>query len=132
MNNFKTDKTFLMLKSESGKVKHVDTQVNYSWEIEEESIEGSFDFGSEKENEEYLKKFESGEYISVFLTVTVEALGQVGIDSLGMIHVKNDSTIEDQLIQTAIEHDMKNNACLELAANITYQWNQLKKVFLED
>lgn len=124
---FKTDKTFLMIKSPiDGKLKHIETIVEYSWTYDDCQIDGSFDFGDQAENEKYLKRFRSGELLNLIVQVKVKALGESGIDILGGCHVKADN-FEADLHELAIEHDMKNNACADLKKAILSQYETLQK-----
>jgi hypothetical protein len=86
LNQFKTEDTFLMIRNSKGELKHIPTKVHYSWEYEDEPVHVAFD--TEKENEEYIERFNRGELVNAWLKVTVMALGETGTDTLGMCHVK--------------------------------------------
>lgn len=124
---FKTDKTNLMLRSDKNELRHVETIVTYSWEYDDTSPD--FDYGNEEENKKELARFESGELLNVFLKVTASCLGEIGTDTLGGCFVRAQH-LEQDLIDVATAHDMKNNACIELKENILCQWNALKAVML--
>lgn len=119
----KEETTYLMLKAASG-LKHIPTIVKY-WACEDDTpVDGSFDFGDKEENRKYFERFERGELMSIGLIVEARALGECGEDSLWAIHVKTASMTED-LLNMAIEHDMKNNACRELKETILAKHRQL-------
>lgn len=115
MNIFKTDKTYLMLKNNQGQLEHIETEVIYAWDYEQDSPD--FDCGNAEENAREMRRFESGELLNVVLKVEVKALGEKASDYLGQVFVKA-SDLETDLLNTAAEHDMKNNACAELKQNI--------------
>jgi hypothetical protein len=116
-----------MIKSPiDGKLKHIETQITYSYSFEQEAPD--FDYGSKEENEKEMARFNSGELSNVFLKVYASALGETGSDSLGQVFVVSNK-MEKQLIETAVEHDMKNNACAELRENILCQWRTMSAAF---
>lgn len=123
MTKFKTEKTYLMIKTDSG-LKHIKANVEYSYCYEEEAPD--FDYGNEEENKAEMRRFESGELLNLILSVEVSALGEEGRDVLGQVFVKS-KTAEDDLIQTAIEHDMKNNAAKECIEAITAKYKTLQE-----
>lgn len=125
-NLFHTEETNLLLKSAIS-LNHIATEVKYYYCGDGYPDLNSFDFGSEKENKEYLKRFDTGELLNLTLFVEVSCLGESGSDVLGAVHV-NSRNIEKDLLEMAIEHDMKNNACRELRDNILRKHAMLKKV----
>jgi len=80
-------------------------RVSIWWDYDQENIEGSFDFGDEKENAEYLEKFRTGEYVSLALEVQYyDRSGNVsGSDYLGACHfvAKN---LDAQILETVSEY----------------------------
>lgn len=120
---FHTAETYLYIKH-NGKMRHIKTQIAYAWDYEQDSVQGSYDFGDKKANDEYLERFKNGELLNVTIKVTANALGEHGSDYLGGCHVKA-STLESDMLQTAIQHDMKNQACIELKANILSAYKTL-------
>lgn len=123
MHLFKTDKTWLNIRHK-GKLRHIEAQITYSYSYEQDAPD--FDYGSPEENAKEMARFASGELCNVFLKVYASALGETGSDCLGQCFVTS-RDMEAQLIQVAIEHDMKNNACIELKNNILHQFNTLKE-----
>jgi len=118
----KMDKTFLNVNKNN---MHVDTQVYISWGLDE-FPENDFDFGNEKENKEYLMRFETGELLCVWIQVKAKCEGEEGTDSLGMCHVKAND-LESEIMNIVAEHDMKNNACIELRNNILCTAKRMEK-----
>lgn len=120
---FKTEDTFLMLTDPvSGKLRHIATKITYAYDYESEAID--VDFGSEQENQAYIDRFNRGELVNIVLKVSASALGEEGTDYLGACHVTAQD-MEDDMLQCAIEHDMKNQACIELKGNILLQYKTL-------
>ena len=78
---------------------------------------GNFDFGSEIENKQYLDDFRSGKYVSCRLKVIAYcrdlSVSIEGVDYLGQCHVTS-TTMEDDLISLANDHDMPEQAFDEL------------------
>lgn len=126
MELFNTSKTFLNVKY-ADKLKHIETDVTYSFELESEAPD--FEYGSKEENDKEMARFDSGELLNVTLIVKASALGETGADYLGQCFVRA-KHLEADLIQLTIEHDMKNNACIELHANILYQYEVLKNALV--
>lgn len=85
-------------------------------------------FDSDKERDEYLEKFETGELSNLFLRVNVLALGEKGVDSLGQVHVVSKNADND-LIEIAENHGMVENAVQELVKNCEAKYLELKAVF---
>ena len=82
-------------------------------------IEGSFDFGDEVENDEYLTRFKTGELVNLQIKVKATALGCSGTDYLGGCHVTADNA-DIELSQIASEHGMANQAiddCIQAIKN---------------
>lgn len=121
---FKTDKTNLMIKGDDGKLRHIPTVVQYAYT--QDDCAPDFDYGNELENRKEMKRFESGELSNLCIKVTASALGETGTDYLGQCFVTS-AKAESELLAVAIEHDMKNNACLELKGNILLQYKTLKE-----
>jgi hypothetical protein len=104
-------------------VKHIKTVVEYSYDYETDAPD--FDWGNEIENRRERKRFELGELQNLILKVEAKALGESGVDYLGQVFVKA-KTWEQDLIDTAIPHDMKNNACTELRDNILHKYQIIR------
>ena len=83
------------------------------WDYDQTEIEGSFDFGNDKENKEYLAKFESGELLSVVIKVTASYQSISESDYLGGCHVRAKNLHEDVLTMVK-EHDMQDAASNQL------------------
>jgi hypothetical protein len=93
--------------------------------FEDDLDQPDFDYGNESENKAELARFESGELSNMLLKVTASALGETGTDVLGQVFVKT-SQVESDLLSVANDHDMINNALIELKNNIIYQYKTLK------
>ncbi len=125
MQIFKTEDTYTMIKSPiDGKLKHIPTKISYAYAYDADSPD--FDYGDKDENEKELNRFRSGELVNCLIKVTASALGENGTDYLGQCFAPGTGT-EGSLLLTAGEHDMKNNACIELKGNILYQWEKISE-----
>jgi len=123
----KTGDTFLMMKSPiDGQLKHIPTKITYSYGFDPESPE--FCSGDEVWDEQDRANYANGVTVNIWLKVTASALGETGTDSLGGCLVFA-QTMESDLVQLAIEHDMKNNACYQLREHIFTQWQVFIKAF---
>lgn len=98
------------MKNKYAQFKLEDVQVNVYYD--DMSVEGSFDFGDEKENQDYLDRFNSGELISLVVEVVATDLsGHVReSDILGGVHVNTNRNIEEQIKETIKDHTMISNA----------------------
>lgn len=121
---FHTEDTYLNIKGNDGKIRFIPTKVYYA--MVPDDINPDFDYGNELENEREMKRFKSGELLNLCLKVTVTALGEYGVDSLGHCFVSS-KDIKNQLLQIASEYDMKNVACIELKNNIELEYKILKE-----
>lgn len=124
---FKTEKTFLMIKRDSGKLEHIETTVTYAYDYDD--CAPDFDYGSDEENKKEMKRFESGELLNLSLKVTAKCLGEYGYEYLGQCFVSSNGA-EKELLDIASQYDLKNNACNELKNNILVQWELMKKHLL--
>jgi hypothetical protein len=123
MNHSQTTKTFLKVDRVNS---HIETQVVISWDYEQESVEGAFDYGSKEENQKELARFESGELVAVWIQVKAIAEGETGTDSLGMCFCKA-ATLETDILNVVAENDMKNYACIDLRNSILCTAKRMKK-----
>lgn len=82
-----------------------------------EPIEGSFDFGNEADNKQYLARFENGELLSVNITVKALFKGLEGHDHLGACHVTSHLLAND-VEQHVIDYGMEKNATDDLLNNL--------------
>lgn len=98
----------------------------FEYDYENELPEIGFD--SDKERNEYLSKFETGEFSNLFLRVIASALGEKGSDSLGQVHVVSKNADND-LIEIAISHGMVENAITKLVDACEVKYFNLKEVF---
>lgn len=121
---FKTENTFTMIKGDDGKLRHIPTVIQYSYG--QDDCAPDFDYGNELDNQREMRRFQSGELSNLLLKVTASALGETGTDILGQVFVVS-AKAESELLAMAIDHDMKNNACLELRNNILLQFKTLKE-----
>jgi hypothetical protein len=102
-------KTYTKQGKLNGKL--VEFNITEEWAYDDMAVDGSFDFGSEEENQKYLDRFVSGELISLLLGVKAEAFGCTGTDFLGGCHINVDSVDADikecitfnAMVETAIE-----------------------------
>jgi hypothetical protein len=105
------------------KLQHIATHVTISYDHESEAP--NFDYGDAVENAKELARFQSGELLNVFIKVTASALGENGYDYLGQCFIRS-SHIDDDIANIVAEHDMKNQACLELKNNVLLAYKTLK------
>lgn len=77
--------------------KRDDLFVVVAWEEDNDGIADSFDFGDEEVNQQYLAKFEEGEYVSLYLKAAYfDANGDcVKHDGLGQCHVSMSNLRKD-------------------------------------
>jgi hypothetical protein len=109
-----TDKTYTNVNKNN---KHVETQVTVSWDYDYDSELGTFEvFKNDKKN---LNKFETGELINILIKVTCSADGETGTSYLGSNYVKSND-LENEVRNIVAEYDLKNDACIELKANILH------------
>lgn len=88
-------------------------RIEYDYETEPPDIH----FESKEEESDYLWKFQSGEYINLWLCVKASCLGEIGIDTLGQVHIlANDA--DNQIETTISSHQMVKNALKNLEENI--------------
>jgi len=97
-----------------------------AWAWETEPVEGSFCFGDEQENAEYLARFKSGELANVCLRVTAYAEGCEGVDHLGMCHISTEN-FEDEILKAVTDQGMEGEAVAYLTIEILNQAKRLKK-----
>jgi|ERR1019366_4096145 hypothetical protein len=110
-----TDKTFLNVDKYNT---NIDTQIGVSFDYDQfPEIGHDFDYGNEKENNEELIRFKTGELVSIVIKITAHCEGETGYNYLGSNFVKSND-IENEVRRIIAEHDMKNNACIELKNNI--------------
>jgi hypothetical protein len=103
--------------------KPVEFIITEMWDYDNSPVDGSF--GSEKDNQDYLDKFESGELANLLLKVKAEALGCEGSASLGSCHVDVFNTNEEISIFVN-EYDMLDEAIEDCKRNIKEQIEVLK------
>lgn len=106
--------------------KLVTVLIVFEYDYENELPEIGFE--SNKEQDEYLEKFETGEYSNLFLRVIASALGEKGVDSLGQVHVVSKNADND-LIEIAESHGMVETAVGELVKNCEATYLEFKAVF---
>lgn len=96
-----------------------------SWIYDGSSVSDSFDFGNEKQNQEYLKKFESGELLNIIISVEVSFDNWTGVDHLVGCHVRDKYLLTD--IESIVsEHGMQKIARDDLKKSIE---QSLKSLF---
>lgn len=100
--------------------KKIKATILVSYGEEADSIEGSFDFGSDSENNEYAERFYSGELASVCIRVQAIWQGQEGTDYLGSCHVVS-SKVESEVELMSKEYSMIETALTDLKTNIERQ-----------
>jgi len=87
-------------------LKKIEGEIRYLVEYDPECVEGSFDFGNEKENAEYLARFESGElssYLIVKQGLCKCCKGWECIDAICAIHA---GSAEEALAYYKAEHEV--------------------------
>lgn len=77
------------------------------------------------DDEEYRKQFDNGNYVNCYIVITVHGVNLTGSDRLFGIHCKS-ASLEQDLIQTIIEHSMLENAKENLKRNIISSINLFK------
>lgn len=87
------------------------------WELEDEPVNGSFEFGNEKENEDYLKRFASGELLNVFVRVTTHFMNLEASDSLGGCHIVA-AKLEEEIKDIVRDYTLIDNATEELKGSL--------------
>ncbi len=98
----------------------------YDWETDPPNVE----FESDEENKKYLKQFETGEFLNLWVKVTAisSKLGEIADDNLGGIHVLA-SDAENQLMEVVKEHQMIDNVVEKLISNLENKYRALKGYF---
>lgn len=83
-----------------------------------DQIVGSFDFGNEKDNAEYLSRFKSGELESIGIIVEAEVGFDApkGHDSLWACHVKSGS--KQDILDLVADHGMVDIAIKDLTSGL--------------
>ena len=93
-------------------------------------LEGSFDFGSEEENQKYMERFENEELLNLDISVEVYSnSGYVsGSDHLGSCHLAvND--LENGIQEMVKDHAMLDNAMEDLKATLKQIENKDLKAY---
>lgn len=98
----------------------------YDWETDPPNVE----FESDEENKKYLKQFETGEFLNLWVKVTAisSKLGEITHENLGGIHVLTSDT-ENQLMEATKEHQMIDNVVEKLISNLETKYRALKGYF---
>lgn len=118
METIKTDKLKL-------KINGIGVNAEVKIKIDQDEWpDGDFDFGNAEDNARYLKRFETGELVCVRIVVEVSAEGEMGIDSLGMCHVKAQS-LEGDVLAMVKDHQMIEQAAEDLRKEITSKAKRL-------
>jgi hypothetical protein len=121
-----THRTYVKRGEFNGKL--IEFKITEQWTYDDLSVEGTFDFGDEEENKEYLHKFVTGEFVNLVIGVKAEALGCEGTDLLCGCHVATITADED--ITECIEvHDMVVAAIDDCRAAISNQITTLIPFF---
>jgi hypothetical protein len=114
------------VKIESKVTSGVPYKYRYGYSYEMESPEGDFDFGDEEENKAYLKKFETGELLNMFLYVEVWLDGFKGTNSLGHVHI-NSSKENEEMLEIIQGECMLNEAIEDAKDNLIKTAKNLQK-----
>lgn len=85
--------------------KEIEAIIKWFYDYEMELPDVCFD--SKEEEENYFAKFESGEYTNLWLMVEAHGLGEIGLNTLGQVHIL--SSEADKEIEAVItgEHMVK-------------------------
>lgn len=75
------------------------------------------DLESEEEDKEYLKCFETGEYLNLTICVTASWLDEYGEDYLSEVHILAKDA-DHQIDETITHHNMVENAIYDLKSAI--------------
>ena len=86
------------------------------WDFDDTEIEG---------DDEYINQFSKGNYVNCYIVITIHGLNLTGSDRLFGIHCKS-ACLEQDLIQTIIEHNMLENAKENLKQRICSTLNLCK------
>lgn len=87
---------------------------------------GDFDFGDEKENAEYLARFESGELVMTKIQVVADVFDLIGSAYLGACHMRSGEFTKD-VMGMVKEHGMAELAVGELVTEVELRAKQLKE-----
>lgn len=98
----------------------------YDWETDPPDVE----FKSDQENEEYLKRFETGELSNLWVKVSAISLSlnEGASHTLGGIHTLSSDT-ENQLMEAVKEHHMIDYIVEKLISNLENKYLALKGYF---
>jgi len=98
----------------------------YDYETDPPDVE----FESDEENQKYLKQFEIGELLNLWVKVTAisSKLCEISDDNLGGIHVLAIDA-ENQLMEAVKEHQMIDNVVEKLVSNLENKYRVLKGYF---
>ena len=81
--------------------KEIPVMIMCQWDFDDTEIDC--------DNEEYRKQFDNGNYANCYVVITIHGVNLTGSDRLFGIHCKS-ASLEQDLIQTIIEHSMLENA----------------------
>ena len=109
--------------------KEVEFNITEEWAYDDMAIDGSFDFGSEEENQKYLDRFVSGELISLILGVKAEVFGCTGTDLLCGCHINVDS-VDADIRECITSHTMVETATEDCKRAIKEQVGTLTPFFV--
>jgi hypothetical protein len=110
MQNFKSILPWNLLQSQIINGKEIPISILCRWDYCDTEIEGS---------EEYLEQFEKGIYSNCYIVVSAHTMSFSNSDRLYGIHCKT-ATLEQDLIQTIIDHNMIENAKKNLEGMILF------------
>ena len=106
--------------------KPVEATIGVAISYETDSVVGSVDFGDKNAEQDYYKRFETGELLNLVLRVEASALGLSGTDYLGGVHIKA-SELERDTSSIVSEHGMIDVAISELTQEITDTAKRLRE-----
>lgn len=106
-----TDHVFIVNGHELG------ATIQYLYDYDQESIDVAFE--SEEENTAYVARFDSGELVSLNITIKATWRDVVGYDNLCACHVYS-RTAEKELAELAEHHGMVDEALAQLKQHIEH------------
>lgn len=96
--------------------KEIEAIIKWFYDYEMELPNVCFD--SKEEEKEYLAKFESGEYTNLWLMVEAHGLGEIGLNTLGQVHILSNDA-DKQIENVIIGEHMVKEAINDLVNVIT-------------
>jgi hypothetical protein len=103
---------------------NVPAMIRISWEYEQDAIDVAFE--TEKDNQEYIERFNTGELSNVIIFVEASIEGELGRDTLGACHVRS-RYFDKDILETVETYGMIDNAVKEAIDTVTNKALALRK-----